>query len=30
MHSAPQSMSELPLRSMARAWVGYMTGDGGR
>ncbi len=28
MRSAPKSMSELPLRSMARAWVGYMTGNG--
>ena len=28
MKSAPQSMSELPLRSMAEAWKGYMTGDG--
>ena len=28
MRSAPKSMSELPLRSMAEAWVGYMTGNG--
>ena len=31
MHSAPESMSELPLRSMAQAWKSFMTAniDGG-
>ncbi len=28
MRSAPASMSELPMRSMAEAWKAYMTADG--
>jgi hypothetical protein len=28
LYSPPQSMSELPLRSMMQAWKGYMTANG--